>query len=186
MRRALSLLPLLCVSSLAYGNCRNNPVYCDILTLNPSVDKTFALKLSNSIAKYSKKFNLDPKLSVAIAMQESSFQNVNRLGTVLTERNHVVNGATDIGVFQIHIETIADMRERGSNLDPHRLRSDVDYQAFWHALILKKKIATCSAKRDKLSIPVGEEWSCYHSATPKVRKAYVELVNQYLVKLDYK
>lgn len=176
------------IPSLALGqtspNCTTNPVYCDILKLKPSVNKSFARLLSRSITRYSKKFGLDPKPSVAIAMQESTFKNINRLGTVLTKRNNVVNGVTDIGVFQIHIETIAHMIESGYKIDVEKLKNDVDYQAFWHAKILKKKINICKAQREKLDVEEGEEWSCYHSFTKKERLIYVGYVGAYLDKLE--
>lgn len=176
----MTLVPALAQADLS---CANNPVYCDILKLRPNVDKPFARALSNSIAKYSRKFGFDPKISVAIAMQESSFSNINRLGTVLTKRNHVVHGITDVGVFQIHIETIAGLRENGSDIDIERLKVDVDYQTYWHARILKTKIAICEAQREKLQVEDGLEWSCYHSFTVKQRSLYVDLVGAHLSKI---
>lgn len=164
-------------------NCSKAPVYCDILKLKPSVDKQFARTLSDSIARYSRRFHIDPRISVAIAMQESSFQNVNRLGTVLTKRNHVVHGVTDIGVFQIHIETISNLNYQGRTIDMERLKTDVDYQAFWHAKILKSKINVCRAQREKLDVEEGAEWSCYHSFTKEQRQVYVDFVEPYLTKL---
>lgn len=177
----MALIPIL---AQAEPNCLKNPIYCDILKLKPSVDRELAVKLSNSVARYSRKFGIDPKISIAIAMQESSFKNVNRLGTVLTKRNHVVHGITDIGVFQIHIETISDLKDSGSDIDVERLKVDVDYQAFWHAKILKKKMSVCKIKREKLQVAAGQEWSCYHSFTEEERETYVDYVDPYLKKLS--
>ena len=181
----ISLMTILVpVLAQAAPNCVKNPVYCQIMTLKPGVNKAFALSLSKSIAKYSRKFGVDPKISVAIAMQESGFENKNRMGTVLTKRNQLVHGITDVGVFQIHVNTIASFNERGVVLDTERLKTDVDYQAFWHAKILKKKISMCKAKRDKFDIEEGQEWSCYHSVTKKQRETYVDYVGPYIEKLS--
>jgi len=181
VKKYLAILTALLVPVLvqAAPNCEKNPIYCKILTLNPKVDKAFALELSNSIYRYSKKYGTNPALSVAIAMQESAFANVNRTGSVLTKAGKIIHGDTDIGVFQLHVNTIEYM-----GIDLERLRTDVDYQTYWHIRILKSKISTCKAKREQLQVQEGNEWSCYHSFTFKKRRIYLEDVNVHLTKIQ--
>jgi hypothetical protein len=180
----LSLMAILIpVLAQAETNCQKNPIYCNILKLKPNVNLKFAKDLSNSIYKYSKMFGTDPIISVAIAMQESSFENKNRMGSVITKAGYVVNGATDLGVFQLHVNTISNLQNEGHDLDVQRLKNDVDYQAYWHAKILKKKIATCKSQRERLQVKSGDEWSCYHSFTLDKRNIYLNSVNTHLNKL---
>lgn len=176
----VGLFPIL---SQAKVNCDAHPIYCDILKLKPSVDREFARQLSDSIHRYSSIFGTDPKVSVAIAMQESSFSNIDRMGTVLTKQGKFVKGATDLGVFQIHINTISNLKNEGHDVDVERLKVDVDYQAYWHTKILKSKILTCRIKRRSLNVAPGEEWSCYHSFTPAKRSVYVRDVGNHLSKI---
>lgn len=181
MKKYLMLLMVLLIPSLAQPMERRapkNPILTEILRLNPKVDKAFATTLSNSIARYSKRFNTDPMISVAIAMQESAFANKNREGSVMTKTGQIVHGITDVGVFQIHIATIAYL-----GIDVVRLKTDVDYQTYWHVKILAQKIKVCTEQRDRLDVLKGNEWSCYHSFTPSKRKIYLEDVGAHLAKL---
>jgi hypothetical protein len=157
---------------------KKNPIYAEIVKLNPKVDKTLAMQLSNSIAKYSKMFGTDPLFSVAIAMQETAFVNKNREGAVMTKTGKLVRGITDVGVFQIHVATIAYL-----GIDVVRLQTDIDYQAYWHTKILAQKIKVCSGARKKLDVKIGNEWSCYHSFTPSKRQVYLKDVGVHLAKL---
>lgn len=180
----LSLLILLVpLRAVAEEVCHGTPVFCDIVKLKPSVDKAFAKLLARSITRYSKKFGTNPKYSVAIAMQESTFTNVDRPGTVLTKTNVFMKGATDLGVFQLHILTLGELIDQGHKVDVKKLRTDVDYQTYWHTKILKRKIRICTAQREKLGVEEGDEWSCYHSFTPKQRQTYVRFVTPYLFKI---
>lgn len=155
---------------------------CKILKLRPKIDKQFAVSLSFYIAKYAKQFEFDPAISVAIAMQESSLSNKNRMGTVLKD-GKFVRGITDVGVFQIHVDTMADLNNTGNRIDYQRLLADIGYQTYWHAKILSAKIKTCKAKRATLKVSAGNEWSCYHSFTYTKRKTYLKDVSRHIVKL---
>lgn len=143
------------------------------------MNKTFAAELAGYITKYSKQFKTDPRISVAIAMQETAFANINREGSVYTKDKQLVRGITDVGVFQIHVATIAYM-----GIDIERLKNDVEYQTYWHVKILAEKIKICKQKRQKLEVESGDEWSCYHSFTLDKRMEYVEDVGAHLAKLE--
>ncbi len=162
----------------------NNPVriYAEIKKLNPNCEETFARDLSKYLSVYSSYFGTDPIISVAIAMQESSISNTNRLGWV-DQSGKKVRGITDLGVFQIHYRTIRELKRTYPDLDVFRLQHDLEYQTFWHVKLLKKKITICQSKKSSLKISSGEEWSCYHSFTLDKRKIYVKAVNVHLTKL---
>lgn len=187
MKKYLALLMAFLVPNLAlpkevsqrHLQPKTNPILQEILKLNPKVDRVFALKLSQYILKYSKQFKTDPKISVAIAMQESAFVNKNREGDVLTDEGEIVHGITDVGVFQIHIATIAYL-----GIDAERLKADVDYQTYWHTKILAEKIKICRAKAQELKVEAGHEWSCYHSFNEGPRAEYVADVSPHLLKLS--
>lgn len=178
----LVLALLLTPVQLLAGECEQHPVYCNILKLKPSMNQTVARELSNYIAKYSKQFGTDPKISIAIAMQESSLINRDREGSVLLKDGSIVQGVTDVGMFQLHIHTIENMRKSGWDIDFNRLRTDIEYQTYCHIRLLKAKIKVCQNKKE-LGVPPGEEWSCYHSYTPKLRQVYVQFVSAHLAKL---
>jgi hypothetical protein len=118
-------------------------------------------------------------------MQESSLENKNRAGYILKD-GELVFGTTDVGVFQIHIHTLANLKAEGQDIDVVRLNTDVEYQTYWHAKILKSKIQTCKSKRVKLNVTKGSEWSCYHSFTLAERKIYLNDVGLHLSRITSK
>lgn len=182
----LTILALLLTTvANAKDVCETHPIYCSILKVKPSINRTFAMELSNYIYKYSQRYGTDPTHSVAIAMQESSLINRDRKETVIDKRGNVVRGVSDVGVFQLHVDTIKNMREsQGWDINFDRLRSDVEYQTYWHIRLLKRKIRICSSKREKLRVTPGNEWSCYHSYTYKRRQIYLEDVSVHLEKIQ--
>lgn len=152
-------------------NCGHHPIYCRIKELNPKVDSQYAMKLSNHIHKYSRMYNMDPMISVAIAMQESAFRNVNRKGTIKLKNGTTVSGVTDVGVFQINIANIDHYK-----IDYFRLQHDLKYQTYWHYQILREMIRICKAHK----LAKGREFSCYHSTTRYHRQQYFRLIKRYL------
>lgn len=156
-------------------DCSIHRVYCRITSLQPSIDLNFAFYLSNLVYQYAKKYNKDPMISIAIAMQESSLNNINRVEWVVNDKGETIRGYSDIGIFQIHAMTAKEF-----NLDANRLMHDIEYQVASHFEILKRKVAVCKQKREKLKVAVGNEWSCYHSYTPEIRKKYKKLVERYM------
>lgn len=181
MKKHLVVLLTLLIPSLALPKeppkLSKNPVLAEILKLNPRVNRSFAVVLSNYIAKYSHQFKTDPRLSVAIAMQETAFMNKNRKGVIYVH-GRMIHGITDVGVFQIHIATIENL-----GIDVERLKRDVEYQTYWHIKILAEKIKVCTAQRDKLKVDAGDEWACYHSFNKPQRDVYLTDVGAHLVRL---
>jgi len=174
---ALFMLP---TAASAKTYCERNPIYCKIMELQPRMNKSEAMKLSNLIAKAAKKHGVDPMVSVAILNQENNFRDKhtwqitkkikNKCGEdsctqTITETKEVF----DMTIAQINVKTAADY-----NFDLVRLfEHDTEYAIDCHFTILKDKIRMCADLGD-------EAWSCYHSKTPVYREKYVELVSRYL------
>jgi hypothetical protein len=193
MKRILCTLTLTalayCISANAFvpdpvnpkqpANCKLHKLYCRILKLQPKADPKWAMALSNAVLKYAKQHKMDPWLSIAIAMQESSLKPQPRgikvyvFDNVCDKNNKckivpkVTRGYPDLSPFQLHVNTI-----KQHNLDPLRLRNDVDYATKWHFEILKVKLKECRSLKN-------EAWSCYHSRTPWLREHYVKAVSKY-------
>ena len=157
-----------------------NPIYHHIVTVRPSIPKAFAMRLSNLLHKYSRKYRTDAHLSIAIARQESGIRNINRYEWAVTKNSagYLVRtkNISDIGIFQFHVNTIAHRK-----LDPELLQVDLEYQVKEHVRLLRDKIRICKNRKTarKFRIPRNEAWSCYHSATPSHRKTYVRLVSRF-------
>jgi len=167
-----SLLFTFFFSSSVYAvDCTKHKIYCHIKRVAPHVSKEKAMKVSNLLYRYAKKYGQDPHISVAIARQENVFRESHRKGKVAVFSDHgyeVVEGSTDFCMFQIHINTAIN---EGFNI--WKLHTDLEYCIETHFKILKKKRRICK----KLE-PYA--WACYHSFTPSVREAYRKKVEEYL------
>lgn len=60
--------------SLAKVDQAKNPIYAQIVTNKPSINKDYAFKLSNLIYKYSKLYSFDSNIFTAILAQESMYK----------------------------------------------------------------------------------------------------------------
>lgn len=162
------------------ANCELHPLYCKIMTLQPACDPQWAFKLSNALIKQGKQYEMDPWLSLAIAMEESSLRNRHRNTKTIVfkescdETGHckktheVIHGHSDIGVFQFHVNTILL-----NDIDPVRLMEDLPYAVDWHYKILKQKQRQCEKEYGV------EAWGCYHSRTRALHARYVKQVSEH-------
>lgn len=180
MKIKLILLYVLFLPTLKAIDCSRNPIYCHIVKLSPLIDRTKAMQLSNTIYKEAKTINLDPMISVAILMQESSFKHVNTYkktesteeycsDSYCTKNITIIATVVDLGIAQINVRTAVDYK-----LDLNMLYNrNTEYALKAHFTILKDKVNQCKH--------LGEEaWSCYHSFTEEHRLRYLELVRKYL------
>lgn len=179
--KLLVLISVMLSATTAYSaDCKNNPIYCKILKLNPKLDKSKAFWLSNEIYTQATAVGLDPMISIAILMQENAFRSENTYHVETTiekycnetgcYENIVKNKkVVDMGIAQINIGTA-----RAYKLDYERLFNlDTEYAIRCHFLILKDKIQMCSN--------LGEDaWTCYHSTTEVLRDKYKTMVSRYL------
>ena len=189
----LILVLFLVIASFGFNNaeaadCEKNPIYCHIKRVRPNMDNKKAMKISNLMYKYSRKYkNKNPILSVAIAMQETRIRRIERRQTIIVftcrgelvkegskyrclgkERAEYVEGYSDISIFQFHALTIKRL-----GLDPVKLKNNLEYAVEQHFKLMKKKLKICKHLGD-------EAWSCYHSTTPNLRKRYKKDVERYL------
>jgi ribosomal protein L7Ae-like RNA K-turn-binding protein len=171
---------------IAWGetDCNKHKLYCAIVKLRPDMRKEWAMELSNAVYKYSKKYGLDPYRSLAIGMQESSLKRINRKQEMVVLKEtcdenevcevsyEIVEGYTDISLWQFHVKTI-----KAYNMDLVRLSTDIDYATELHFKLLKQKTKECAHLGD-------DAWTCYHSATKKHRLLYKQLVDVYYWIID--
>lgn len=146
----------------SYGaaDCNKHKVYCHIVRISPRTPN--AMELSNTISRLGKKFGVNPHLIVAIAMQESSLRNVNRVSGVI-DASGCRLVVTDYGMLQVNVNSIKHYKLHGDLLSWNR-----EYQLYAGVLILADKIKTFG------------HWSAYHSMTPKHNQKYRQLVGRYL------
>lgn len=184
------MTPFTAFSSEKKVDCKVHGIYCSIDKLNPQLDKKYKMEMSNLIYKYSKKYDLPPRLSVAIFMQESTLgvykhkkeKVLLKMKDCITEppqfddscseRYKIVEGITDVGIWMFSIPTITQYK-----IDIGRVSSDKDYATEWHFKILKRKISNCKKKYGTTA------WACYNSATSFHHKRYVKLVTKWLNKI---
>ena len=70
----MKYLVLFFISFSVYAvDCKKHPIYCQITKNKPSINKNYAMKLSNIIYKTHKKYNIPSRIFTAILMQESGY-----------------------------------------------------------------------------------------------------------------
>ena len=158
--------------------CQTHPMYCKILEMQPKANKQWAMRFANALIRYGKDYQMDPWLSLAIAMQESSLREIHRKHTTIVFKDQckkgkchktyqIIHGYTDLSIFQFHIATV-----QAFNFDPIKLSNNLDYAVKSHYKLMQRKLKKCSYLGN-------EAWSCYHSRTKKYRKRYTKLVKRY-------
>ena len=93
--------------------CESMPTYCQIKKNNPHLSNEYAFRISKTINKVSKKYDIPQKIFTAILMQESSY----RIGIINNNSPH-----KDFGIAQINYKTANDY---GFNI--LRLINDLEY-----------------------------------------------------------
>lgn len=128
----MKLLIALGLFALSASSTENkHPIYEQILRNRPSINKTYAMNLSNVIHSVSVKYSIPKHIYTAILMQESNY----RLGSVRTIKGYyqgkVVEVQTDFGISQIYWRNVQKL-----NLDIDKLTSDLVYSVEAGAKIL--------------------------------------------------
>jgi hypothetical protein len=163
------------LSFSVYGGVKH-PIYNHILKLKPNMSKPLAMRISNLLYKYSKKYSTDPHISVAIGMTETSIMQRNRKELYIEFNGDYTKwkfkeGYTDICMFQFHSRTI-----RNKKLDASKLHLNLEYCIEQHMKLLKSKTKICKKHLG------NEAWSCYHSFTDEKRKIYQLKVEKNLLR----
>lgn len=180
----LLLLVMLIVPTVAFAKienkCKQNLLYCKIVKINPKIEHTFALELSEKIYKKAKDYGINPNIVIAILAQESGFNKVTTFKTrkeysefCTIENCYKINIETkeafDLSFAQINIGTAKNYRFALERLH----KNDVDYVLSCFFIILKDKMKMCSHLKN-------ESFSCYHSTKKEYRLLYLELVKRFL------
>lgn len=102
----ISIVFLFSFSTLANIDCSKNPIYCQIVKNKPSINKKYAMKLSNLIYKMHKKYHIPSRIFTAILMQESGYS-LGAKGKYCGLTSEGVKNCiyTDFGISQIHWKT---------------------------------------------------------------------------------
>jgi hypothetical protein len=139
-----------------------------ILTLNPSIQKNKARRLSAIVAINSVKYKIDPRIILSVLNVESAFN------------QSAVSETNDISIAQINLNvwTPAFFKEKtGKGLDVKRLKKDEAYAISRMCLILKYY---------KQKFPNDKFWYArYHSSTPKFKSAYISRLIKNVKKIKH-
>lgn len=153
-----------------------NPIFAHILEVSPKINVLYAYKLSNIIAKYTRKYKIDSGLFIAILRQESNF-NMKAKGKRcgLTESLEEVCIFQDYGIGQIYYKTA-----RSYKFDLLLVLTDLDYSVKTSAIVLKD-FQKRFAKKDK------DWWTRYNCGNKTTTKRdtcqiYKKLVERYFKK----
>lgn len=145
-------LPFVLAFSTPSVSERAKKLCARVLELQPAADPRWACSFAETLDVAAARHGMDPWISIAIAMQESSL------------RPGVVGPTGDMGVFQFHPATAKRVGINLKKLDAGA------YSVEQHLLLLKSKLRMCPGKRG---------WSCYHSVTPHLRAKYEQSVLRY-------
>jgi soluble lytic murein transglycosylase-like protein len=164
------LVLLLSLANTAYSVGKETAVYNHLVRLNPKLDKSFAKYLANKVTFYSKQYRVDPRIVVAIMMQESSINPDNhRTAVGLDNYGNPVQVTTDVGLMQVNVFSV-----KAYDLNPFMLMTDHDYQLWAGIKILADKVRQCAPRYPETA------WACFHSSTPRYHQEYVAAVRRWL------
>ena len=173
----LSLVFFMMVITPAYAdksvNCDHHPIYCQIIKNKPTIDKGFAMRLSNILYHASRKHNIPANIYTAILMQESTYRleakNCHR-GILVdnVQKENIVKICSDFGISQIYYKT-AKLFEFSIN----QLTSDLEYSVEAGAIVLAEFHKRYGHREINW-------WTRYNSSTAVKRNIYRQLVEQYI------
>lgn len=175
MRKILIAIALT-AAIVATASDNNSSVYRQIIKNNPTINKTYAKKLSNLIKIKSEKYGIPAKLYTAILMQESSYRlsAVNKKCAANVRIPLKACKIQDLGISQINVRTIASY-----DLDSNKLREDLKYSVEAGAKVLAWFHKTYSKREPKT-------WFCRYNtgtaALSKIKPAcdrYIKLVQRW-------
>ena len=137
--------------------CTTNPVYCQIIKNNPSLDRKYAMKLSNAIHAVAVLYDIEPKKYAAILAQESMYK--------LNAHN---KDSKDYGISQINHSTA-----KAYKFNTKKLTTDLAYSIEAGAIVLAD-MKRMYASKEK------DWWTRYNSSNATKRKKYKTLVARYM------
>jgi len=167
----LVLLALFMPTDVVAANCVKHPIYCQIIENNSTLNKKYAMKLSNIIHKYSRRYKIDARIYTAILAQESMYKLntvATAVGLVKEESDWIVTRiSTDFGISQIHYRTTERYK-----FEIEKLTTDLDYAVDAGAKVLRDFKKSYS-KTDNFW------WTRYNAFNKDKRKEYRRKVERY-------
>jgi len=140
IRSIILLLIITVLASLidthsAEVDCKIHAVYCQITRNHPTLNKNYAMRLSNEIFKVTRKYDIPANIFTAMLMQESRYRLSARgchsgipRDSVIGE---VVTICSDFGITMINYKTAREYK-----FDIHRLTTDLSYSVESGAIVL--------------------------------------------------
>lgn len=88
--------------------CIDHKIYCQIIKNSPSIDRNYAMTMSNYIYKFSKKYGISSRVYTAILAQESMYKLNAKNCTKGLHKDYMipVEACSDFGISQIHYNNI--------------------------------------------------------------------------------
>lgn len=199
------LLIILLFTSISYArtNCEKHPIYCQILNNKPNINKTYAMELSNSIYKYSKKHKVNARILTAIFRQESTY-NVSakncQYGVVEVSKKELIKLHGICLDPPLHQILEFDTKKCINNIKPYkRVKVCFDFglsqinhktaKSFGFDLIKLTTDLDCSVEAGAIVLAdfykrYGKReykwWSRYNSSNPVYRETYEKLVERFM------
>lgn len=174
--KTLFIILFLFITNSYSNECKEHPVFCQIVKNKPKIDKQYAMKLSNLIHKMHLKYKIPSKIFTAILMQESGYSlKAKGKSCGIDKDNKEKCVYSDFGISQIHYKTV-DLWD----FDLNKLTIDLEYSVEAGAIILADFM-----KRYKSKDNDGEWFTRYNCGERGGTKRdtcqiYKKLVERYL------
>lgn len=172
IRFFLLILILLQIANIAKANeFDKHPIYKQIVTNKPNIDRKYAMNLSNIIHRKAKQYDISANLMTAIFMQESSYISHNHAMYCGVEKdtiNYETCVIVDFGMGQINYRTAKALK-----LDLNRLKWDMEYNIDCSFKIMKDF-------KNRYFKTEYYWWTRYNSSTPSYRNQYRENVQRWM------
>jgi len=163
------------ITNLNAYNIKYINVHNSIVKLQPNIDKTFVKKITHDILKYSKQYNLDPHLLIAIINQESKFNmDAKNCSTGFNNKNKKVKVCHDFGLIQLNHTNITNM-----DINIKKLMTNSSYAINIMAKILFDLKKSYSKKEPQTF------WTRYNTNTSYKRYFYQKAVCRYYLGGNY-
>ena len=148
-----------------------HPIYKQIVTNSPNIDRTYAMNLSNIIHRKAKHYDIRANLMTAIFMQESTYIAHNHsLSCGIDQLNikYETCVIADFGMGQINYKTA-----KAFGFDLTKLKSDMEYNIDCSFKIMKDF-------KNRYFKNEYYWWTRYNSSTPSYRNKYREDVQRWM------
>jgi len=155
--------------------CNKHPIYCQIVSNRPSIERSYAFKLSNIIAKKTRKYKINSNVFTAILAQESMYRVGAKNCTRGLRESDVhpkgyvgpIKVCTDFGIGQIYYKTA---NSHDFNLD--KLTTDMDYSVEAAAIVL-------TSFKKRYGKKESDWWTRYNASNRNARTKYKALVKKF-------